>query len=1259
MRRLLRAVEVLAWFAFFAFAALVLALRYWVLPDIERYRPGIVAAISQAVGLRLEVGALEAGWRGLRPQLKLTDVRLYDTEGREALALPAVEHVVSWRSLLHLDLRAHSLAIDGPRLSVRRDSEGVLYVAGIALSPDQGGHGFGAWLLAQEDIVVRNAEIEWHDDKRGAPPLALSALSLRLRSAGPRHLLGLTARPGADLGPSLELRAELAGNAPGQAWNGRVYVELGTTELAAWRAWVDYPAHIRRGQGAVRAWLTLAGGRLTQATADLALERVSAQLGPELPPLELAALRGRLQGREISGGYELAARSLALSTGDGPAMQPMDFQLRWTRALAGSEHGALGARLVELEPLAHLAAALPFPEEWRARLAELSPRGRLAEARLEWQGPAAEPQRFSARARFDGLALRPGGAIPGFAGMSGSFEASEQRGRLHLATRDAEIDLPGVFPEPRLELDALSGQIDWELVGTALSVRIASLAFANPDLAGTAFGSWSRAGSGPGRIDLSAQLTRADGRQIARYLPRPEIMRQTTRAWLASGILAGEASDVHLRLRGDLSEFPFRDPAQGEFSVAARISGGELKYAEAWPPIREIRGELLFDRDRMEIVGRSGTIFGARLANVRVSLPRIGGPEPRLSVSGQAEGPASEFLKFIEASPLRASTGGFAAGMSAAGNGRLRLALELPLRDLPKSRVEGDYEFADNRVTLRGDLPALERAAGRIGFTESSLTVHGVQGRLAGGAIAFSGGSRDGGTLQLVAKGEATAAGARAFLDPRWSAQISGGAAYTATVELREGLARLSLESPLRGVASTLPPPLDKAAAETLPLKLELTPLAGGALERITLSLGARLAAEVQRRRQGDALELRRAAIWMTPEPGQPIRLPERPGTLIYGRLEAFDADRWLALDAGGGAARAALDLRFGVLDAYGKRLHNVALRAGAEEAGWSAALASDEMSGDVSFVGRDGGRLFARLAHLTIPADRPGPRPAQARRPRDLPAVDVTAERFVHQGRDLGRLELAAQRVGEDWRVERLLIASPDASFGARGSWFGGAERTAIEFELEAADAGGLLARLGHEGLVRGAKAELRGSLGWNGLPIVLDYASLGGELELHASDGQFLEIDPGIGKLISLISLQALPRRVALDFRDVFSKGFQFDRIDAGAHLQGGVMALRELRMRGSAADVRMSGEVNLARETQALKVRVVPGLGDSASTAVAAIINPVAGVAAAIAQRVLKNPLGQIFAYDYNVTGSWQDPQVERIAKAPAVPEPSFAP
>ena len=135
--------------------------------------------------------------------------------------------------------------------------------------------------------------------------------------------------------------------------------------------------------------------------------------------------------------------------------------------------------------------------------------------------------------------------------------------------------------------------------------------------------------------------------------------------------------------------------------------------------------------------------------------------------------------------------------------------------------------------------------------------------------------------------------------------------------------------------------------------------------------------------------------------------------------------------------------------------------------------------------------------------------------------------------------------------------------------------------------------------------------------------------------------------------MSLQALPRRVTLDFRDVFSKGFQFDRISSAAQVEKGVIQLKEFRMRGSAADVEMTGAADVARETQDLRVRVVPSLGDTAALGLT-LVNPVAGIAAAVVQRLLKNPLGQIFSYDYAITGSWSDPRVAKIEPA-QLPEP----
>jgi uncharacterized protein (TIGR02099 family) len=903
MKRLWRAIEFLAWAGFFSFAALVLALRFWILPDIESQRERIVAAITRSVGLPVRIGRIEAGWLGLNPQLNFSDVRVLDAQGREALVLPIVENVLSWRALVTGEFRLHSLAIEGPRLTVRRDTEGSIYVAGIKLA-GRGDGSMSDWILGQDEIVVRNAEIEWRDEKRGAPPLALSSLNLRLRNAGDEHSVGFSARPPAELGSGLELRAELAGRtlARPDAWNGRVYLEVGYTDLAGWRAWVDYPVDVRKGQGALRLWTTLENGSLTQATADVALAGVAARLGKDLPLIELAAVTGRIQAAQREGGYEIAGRKLALVSERGPGIDPTDFQLSWKPASANGnepERGSFAAKVVELEPFARLAETLPLPAEVRKLLADLAPRGRFLDAKLEWTGRLADPAKFSGKGAFSDLALRPWGQVPGFSGLSGSIEASETKGSLQLASRKAELDLPRLLAEPHIRLDTLEGQLDFARTrpdSNAFSVRLGSLAFANEHFEGKASGSYAWPGEGRGTVDLDAALKRGDGAQVVRYLPLAEVIGKPVHDYLAGAIIAGKASDVRLRIKGDLRDFPFADAARGEFRASARVEKGVLEYVPGWPRIYDIDAELLFERDRMQIVGRSASVLGAKLANVRVGIASLAERPVTLNVSGQADGPTSEFLKFVETSPVRRMVGGFTDGMHADGRGKLRLKLALPLADLAGTKVEGDYEMFANTVNVRAGLPPIERASGRIGFTESTLVFQDVKGRFVGGPVSISGGSRAGAGVEVQAKGDASVAGTQAIFDHPWRRYLSGAAPYTASVTVREGRARVSFESSLRGVTSTLPPPLSKGAAETLPLRVEVIPAEGGARDRVSIVAGRIVAAELLRLRQGDAMSVQRASVWLSPVPEQPVRVPERPGLLVYGALSELDLDRWLAL---------------------------------------------------------------------------------------------------------------------------------------------------------------------------------------------------------------------------------------------------------------------------------------------------------------------------------------------------------------------------
>jgi uncharacterized protein YhdP len=75
-------------------------------------------------------------------------------------------------------------------------------------------------------------------------------------------------------------------------------------------------------------------------------------------------------------------------------------------------------------------------------------------------------------------------------------------------------------------------------------------------------------------------------------------------------------------------------------------------------------------------------------------------------------------------------------------------------------------------------------------------------------------------------------------------------------------------------------------------------------------------------------------------------------------------------------------------------------------------------------------------------------------------------------------------------------------------------------------------------------------------------------------------------------------------------------------------------------------MTGDVDLAQETQKLRVRISPHVSDTVSIAGALVGGPIAGVAAFLAQKVLKDPIDQMVSYEYDVTGKWAEPTVRRV-------------
>jgi uncharacterized protein YhdP len=89
---------------------------------------------------------------------------------------------------------------------------------------------------------------------------------------------------------------------------------------------------------------------------------------------------------------------------------------------------------------------------------------------------------------------------------------------------------------------------------------------------------------------------------------------------------------------------------------------------------------------------------------------------------------------------------------------------------------------------------------------------------------------------------------------------------------------------------------------------------------------------------------------------------------------------------------------------------------------------------------------------------------------------------------------------------------------------------------------------------------------------------------------------------------------------------------------------MRTDRLQIDGPSARVVMRGEADLKNETQHLNVTVQPDLGASAALGVA-MVNPLAGIATLLADKILQGPLNKVFSFEYLVTGKWDDPKVEK--------------
>lgn len=1271
------AVTVAATVAVLAALAIIL-LRYWLLPDIERYHDNITASISEAIGSTVTIGRIEGEWQGIQPRLGLSDVHILDERQQPALMVSRVDSSISWKSLLAAELRLDSLELSDLELLVRRDAQGRLFLGDLSLSGESGDHTLADWLLHQSHMSLRDALIVWMDEKREAPPLVLQKVSLHMENLDGRHRFALRALPPEDLATPLDVRGDFRGMSFDDLgkWSGQVYTRIDFTDVVAWRHWLDLPREFSRGRGALRAWLDVEVGRVSGVTADMELYNAVARLAADKPEMKLDKLHGRAAWKAADG-FEVATQDLAIKFEDGTELPPLDLYFRAAMAANGQPAGGeLRVNLLRLETIAGLAGYLPLDAVQRARLEAYSPRGRVSRLSVQWQGAQENPDSYSIKGHFEDIALRQTGAVPGFSGLSLDVDGSNTGGRLTINSRKLVVDAPGVMREP-LTFTTVAGQAAWMREQNEFKVTLDSMAVANEDLAGNVYGSYRTKAGTLGVLDLTVGMTRGDLRQAARYTPLIALDREGN-DWLEGALLAGHTEDFRFRIKGNLSEFPVGAGNQDAlFEIVGHAQDAVLQFAKDWPCIEDISGEFSIRGNKLEVKSPSATMSGAHLQNVAVTLPDMTSQDLALEITGEAVAGNDTFLQFIQQSPVRGYIQGFTDGVRASGEGHLNLFLRVPLTGSEPVQVAGNLQLRNGNIDLGEGVPKLRNTGGVLAFTESGLQASGISAEILGGPATIDMRATDG-VVHVAGRGRLDVDELRKHEKHPLLGYVHGGAEWDADIKVKNGNAKIVISSDLRGISSALPQPFAKSAAKTMRLRLEKRGGAKGQ-DRVTAKLGNLLDARLERRQKNGAMHIRRGEVNFggSGKQADAAKAGKRPsrstsGIWLTGSLPELSLQGWgdLVSDAvkpGQAWPIAGADLRIGKLTGYGQVVGALQVDIAKRADGLTAQLASKTLNGTVTWLPRGyrkGGKLSARLRNLywekngqpeEFSTDISVPATAGKTgniRPGKLPALDIKIENLQAKNRQFGRVELVGHPDGKDWRLRRLSIINPDGSLSGDAVWHAAQDsvQTRVNLQLKLDNVGKTLARYGYPGTVMDGKGILAASLSWDGAPHNFNYSSLGGSLKLDAVNGRFLKMDPGAGKLLSILSLQALPGHITLDLNDVFRSGFQFELISGSATINDGVIDTQDFHINGSAAKVTMSGSADLNSETQELHVKVFPTIGDSVSLISAFTAGPAIGVGTLIVSKILGDPLDKLVSFEYNVSGTWREPNVVKLVQPP---------
>ena len=1255
-------------------AVLVTAARL-ALPGIGSYKDNIQAWVSNYMDYPVVINDISADWTGWVPNLRLTDIDLLEQDGKQRIVRfsSASLGIDIFSSLWSGEIIPQHLAIAGLTLSLTRHEDGTISLSNQTMQGRPGQQANPAltqWLMKQRYIILEDATIDWTDNKRGTPLKHFEQVRVALKNDNGRRQLDASVNLPAAYGKNMVMRMDILGNPLEADWNGVLYIEA--NQLNVDSVVENTTIDIERGFLDLKLWTQWEAGKLLDITADAVLEGVVLVAGNYQNNIQSAEimLEATRQGNQ-DWSLQFGLENIKTANGLWPASNHELLLRKHTDVNEYLVDAKLSfLRLQDILPPLIYSQTLPI-----ASLQGIDPgsvSGDLTNTEIR-NFKTNQSEAFTFETEAQQLALIHTDSQLAVDNVNGQIAFDGKELDLAIDSEAAVLRLGKLYSEEKT-LEQLKASLSLNLEDTP-TIDIDALSFILEAMPIELSGDIRLDDEAP-YIDLIGRISESSIETLPTLLPlqtHPKFLK-----WAPNALVGGTLNSCDVIFRGAANKFPFRED-EGLFKALINISDATINYMEGWPYVDQLTAQVVMENDDLLINSSSGYVFDASIAQVNARIPDISKGNHHIYIDGSLSGHTRNLPLFITQSPLRKNRGLYDFSQrQILGTFDLDIKLDVPLGG-GKTNVDGNISFND--TMLESELPGLGLTDmnGNIQFNRSAAWGENItalyHGKPVSIEIPFD--EKKDGRSKFIVSGEADKVFIiqelggffPALLNQKHSLfeYFEGGSKWSIEIEsIRDPDGELSrnivITSPLEGVAIGLPAPVGKDAASTRPLTIK-TSMTGARINQIDFLYDNFLFPSLYVDNSND-FKIDKIEV----DVGKRIER-DRLATedvVVRGNIDKLDLGTWFKFFNSKRKPNTAvkkpdrslaLDLDVAELKLLNQSYADTSFTVKHTQPEWQVSFLGDDISGQATYTGSTptaNNKLAMQLERLVIKKQENATAASKQINVNSIPELDVSVDDFVFHDRQLGTARLLTSNKPDRIEINSLEFSKPGMTINTSGNWnqTNGIDQTSIETDIETDSLAALMQTMGGERPnIEDAAASFKMKLSWQDSPVKFDIDKVEGDLDVDVGKGQLIDLNPSAGRLLGLLSITTLPRRLSLDFSDLFEEGFAFDRIEGNFLLQKGEAYTNDLRILAPAADIYISGRTGFVARDYDQVATVMPKISSSMPVA-GALFGPIGigiGTAIFLAGEVFKSipkEINKILSYQYSIQGSWANPDIKKI-------------